>query len=175
MAKKLPNVVFRTRVRDESIGGPNPFTWKDVSTHDIFSGKRVLVFSLPGAFTPTCSTFQLPGFEKNYNKIKNMGIDEVYVMAVNDSFVMNKWVKDQCVKNVKVIPDGNGELTDSLGMLVEKTNLGFGKRSWRFAFVANNGNIEKEFVEPGKRNNADDDPYGQTSPETVMAYLESVK
>ena len=90
---KIPKVTFKTRVRDDSIDGPNPFRWEDKTTDDYFKGKRVVLFSLPGAFTPTCSTYQLPGFEENYNKIKDLGIDEIYCMSVNDSFVMNAWAK----------------------------------------------------------------------------------
>jgi peroxiredoxin len=169
----VPNVTFKTRVRDDSIDGPNPYRWQDVTTKDYFDGKRVLVFSLPGAFTPTCSTYQVPGFEENYNKIRDLGIDEIYCVSVNDSFVMNKWAKDQCVERIKMIPDGNGQFTRQMGMLVEKENLGFGARSWRYAMVVDNGVVEEWFEEPGRRDNADDDPYGVTSPESVLAYLES--
>ena len=96
---KLPNVTFHTRVRDESIEGPNPFRWEDKTTADYFAGKRVILFSLPGAFTPTCSTYQLPGFEKGFEEFKSQGIDEIYCMSVNDSFVMNKWAQDQKLEN----------------------------------------------------------------------------
>jgi|SRR5210317_2268139 len=169
---RVPDVTFKMRVRDESIGGDNPFRWADVTTDDIFDGKRVLVFSLPGAFTPTCSTFQVPGFEQNYEKIQALGVDEVYVIPVNDTFVMRKWMLDQNVCKIKYIPDGNGEFTRKMGMLVDKSNLGFGYRSWRYAMVVNNGVIEKLFSEPGFCDNADEDPYGETSPQTVMEYLE---
>lgn len=169
---KVPTVVFLTRIRDESLEGPNPYRWKPVLTSNYFDNKRVLVFSLPGAFTPTCSTYQVPEFEKNYQKIKNLGIDEIYCISVNDSFVMNKWAKDQNITNIKMLPDGNAEFTDKMGMLVEKLNLGFGLRSWRYAMVVNNGEVEQWFEEPGRRDNADDDPYGVTSPESVLAYLE---
>jgi len=173
MTKRVPNVTFKTRVRDESIGGDNPFKWQDVTSDDLFANKRVIVFSLPGAYTPTCSTYQLPGFENNAGKFRELGIDEIYVLSVNDSFVMNKWIQAQGVKNIKPIPDGNGEFTKAMDMLVDKSNLGFGHRTWRYAMVVDNGEIEKMFVEPGKRDNADDDPYGESSPETVMKYLES--
>lgn len=169
---KIPNVVFQTRVRDESIEGPNPYRWKPVLTSDYFDDKRVLVFSLPGAFTPTCSTYQVPGFEKMYQQIRDLGIDEVYCISVNDSFVMNKWAKDQNINNIKMIPDGNGEFTRQMGMLVQKLNLGFGLRSWRYAMIVDNGVVEQWFEEPGRRDNADEDPYGVTSPENVLAYLE---
>ena len=102
-------------------------------------GKRVVLFSLPGAFTPTCSTYQLPGFEENYDKIRNQNIDEVYCISVNDAFVMNAWAKSQQVENVKVIPDGSGNFTRYMGMLIGKNHLGFGMRSWRYMCVINDG------------------------------------
>jgi thioredoxin-dependent peroxiredoxin len=170
---KLPHVIFKTRVRDDSIDGPNPFRWQDMSTDQYFKGKRVVVFSLPGAFTPTCSTMQVPGFEENYNTIKELGVDEIYCVSVNDSFVMNKWAKDQCVKRIKMIPDGSGRFTRYMGMLVDKDNLGFGMRSWRYAMVVDNGVVEKFFEEPGRTDNYDQDPYGETSPENIITYLKS--
>jgi peroxiredoxin len=171
---KLPNVTFKTRVRDESVGGPNPFRWQDMTTADYFGGKRVILFSLPGAFTPTCSTYQLPGFEDNFEKFKSLGIDEIYCLSVNDSFVMNQWAKAQDIKNVKVIPDGSGEFTRKMGMLVEKDNLGFGARSWRYAAIVKDGVVEAWFEEPGLMDNCPEDPYGESSPETLLAYLEKV-
>lgn len=168
----VPAVTFKTRVRDESIGGDNPFKWQDLTTSDIFLGNRVVVFSLPGAFTPTCSTYQVPGFEGLYDKIIAQGVDEVYVVSVNDTFVMRKWMIDQNVEKIKFIPDGNGEFTRQLGMLVDKCNLGFGNRSWRYAMVVDNGVIEKWFEEPGRCDCANDDPYGETAPERVLEYLE---
>jgi peroxiredoxin len=171
----LPEVQFQYRVGDERpengscpIGGE--FVGK--TTDELFGNKRVIVFSLPGAFTPTCSTYQLPGFEENYETIKNNDVDEIYVSSVNDSFVMNAWAKHLGIQNVKVIPDGNGELAESLGMLIDMSAVGFGKRSRRFAVIINDGVVEKAFVEPEA--SADNpDPYGETSPENVMEYLSS--
>jgi peroxiredoxin len=169
---KPPCVVFRTRVRDESIEGPNPFRWEDVTSDSLLKGKRVVLFSLPGAFTPTCSTYQLPGFEKHYEEIKSMGIDEVYCMSVNDAFVMNAWAKQQELKHVKVIPDGSGNFTRFMGMLVGKNHLGFGNRSWRYMAVINDGVVEKWWQEPGINNDGDDeDPYIETTPENCVEYL----
>jgi len=171
--KRVPSVVFKIRVPDTSgAGRENPFVWKDSPTSEFFQSKRVLVISLPGAFTPTCSTYQVPNFEKNYNKIKNLNIDEIYVISVNDAFVMRKWRIDQNVEKIKFIPDGNGQFTRHMGMLVDKSNLGFGMRSWRYAMVVDHGIIEKMFVEPGYSDNASKDPYGETSPENVINYLE---
>lgn len=144
------------------------------TTNDYFDNRRVVVFGLPGAFTPTCSEQQLPGFEKLYKQITSCGIDDVYCVSVNDSFVMNAWFKQLKIKKVKAIPDGNATFTEGLGFLVEKINLGFGKRSWRYAMVLNNGTVEKLFVEKGQANNVSDDPYTESSPEKVLEYLNSV-
>lgn len=170
----VPSVTFKTRVGDtppEAGGCPIGGVWKDVTSADVFSGKKVVVFSLPGAFTPTCSTYQLPGFEENFSKFQEMGVSDIYCISVNDSFVMNAWADQLGIKNVKVLSDGNGEFTRQIGMLVEKSNLGFGYRSWRYAMVVDNGEVEAWFEEPGRRDNADSDPYGETSPDNVMAHL----
>lgn len=172
---KLPDVTFHTRVRDEAIEGSNPFRWEDKTTADYFAGKRVILFSLPGAFTPTCSTYQLPGFENGYAEFKEKGIDDIYCMSVNDSFVMNKWAKDQGLENVKVIPDGSGEFTRKMGMLVDKENLGFGMRSWRYAAIVNNGVVEAWFEEPGLMDNCPEDPYGVSSPDNLKKHLDEAK
>jgi len=147
----------------------NEFVTK--TTNDLFSKKRVVIFGLPGAFTPTCSSFQLPGFEKEYNEIISQGIDEVYCVSVNDPFVMNAWAKDQGIENVKLIPDGNAYLTRSLGMTVMKSNLGFGIRSWRYAAVYNDMKLEKDFVEFGMHDNVEEDPYEVSTPENILTYL----
>ena len=169
--EQVPNVVFKTRVRDESIGGDNPFKWQDVTTSDIFAGKRVIVFSLPGAFTPTCSTSHLPGYDAAYDQIKALGIDEVYCLSVNDAFVMYQWGKNMGVKNVKLLPDGNGEFSRKMGMLVEKSNLGFGMRSWRYSMVIKDGNVEKIFAEAGYGDNCETDPFEVSDVDTMLAYL----
>ena len=141
------------------------------TSSELFDGKRVVIFSLPGAFTPTCSAYQLPGFEEIYDDFIGSGIDDIYCISVNDGFVMNAWAQDQNIEKVKLIPDGNAYFTRSMGMLVNKLNLGFGDRSWRYAMLVNNGIIEKLWVEEGKCDNADTDPYDMTTPETVMLYL----
>ena len=143
------------------------------TTADLFDGKRVVIFSLPGAFIPTCSAYQLPGFEEKYEEFAALGIDAIYCVSVNDGFVMNAWAQDQNIEKVKLIPDGNAYFTRSMGMLVNKSNLGFGPRSWRYAAVVDDGVIEKLFVENGQRDNADTDPYEATTPETVFEYVKS--
>ena len=142
------------------------------TTSELFSGKRVVIFSLPGAFTPTCSAYQLPGFEDRFEEFVQLGIDNIYCISVNDGFVMNAWAKDQGIEKVKLIPDGNAYFTRSMGYLVNKSNLGFGQRSWRYAAVINNGIIEKLFLEEGFRDNADTDPYEESTPEKVLEYLQ---
>ena len=171
----IPKCVFKTRVPknpEASWQERKGWNWKDISTDDYFSNKRVIVFSLPGAFTPTCTEKQLPGFEEHYDEIRNLGVDEIYCISVNDSFVMNAWAKREEIENVKVIADGNGEFTRMMGMLVDKQHLGFGQRSWRYAMIVDNGKIEKMWIEPGINNAGEDmDPYGETSPENVIEYL----
>ena len=168
IGRKVPQVTFRTRVRDESIGGDNPFRWQDVTTDDYFKGKKVVLFSLPGAFTPTCSTYQLPDFEKLFPEFQAKGVDAIYCLSVNDAFVMNAWAKSQNLQNVKVIPDGSGEFTRKMGMLVHKDNLGFGDRSWRYAALVEDGVVTKWFEEPGFEDNCGSDPYGESSPQNVL-------
>lgn len=165
------NVVFKTRVRDETVEGPNPFRWQDVKSSELFKDKRVVLFALPGAFTPTCSNYQLPTYEKLYKDFKKAGIDEIYCLSVNDAFVMYQWGRQQKVKNVKLIPDGSGKFTDKMGMLVKKDNLGFGLRSWRYAVVVNNGIVEHLFSEKGMKNNIETDPYEVSAPEYVLSWL----
>jgi len=173
----LPQVTFPTRVRNDELGGDNPFEWRQVSSSFLFGGKdlkkRVVVFSLPGAFTPTCSTYQLPDFEKlaAEGKFAEYGIDDIYCISVNDSFVMNCWAKDQNLEHVKVVPDGSGEFTRKMGMLVDKSNLGFGMRSWRYAMIVKDGVVEEFLPEPGFEDNHGEDPYGVSSPQNVLRVL----
>lgn len=143
------------------------------TTAELFNDKRIIIFSLPGAFTPTCSAYQLPGFEEKYDDFLGLGIDDIYCISVNDGFVMNAWSQDQNIEKVKLIPDGNAYFTRSMGMLVSKSNLGFGLRSWRYAAIVENGIVEKMFVEEGMRDNADSDPYEASTPEVVYEYVKS--
>ena len=131
IARQIPDVVLKTRVRDESIGGDNPFRWQDLRVRDAFAGKKVVLFSLPGAFTPTCSNEQCPAFERLYDDLRAAGADEVYCIAVNDAFVMYQWGKHLGLERVKLLPDGSGHFTRRMGMLIDKDHLGFGLRSWR--------------------------------------------
>ena len=176
---KIPKVIFRVREGDTStdeaicaIGGK----WINKSTDEYFKGKRVILFSLPGAFTPTCSSQQLPGFEKNATKFKDLGIDEIYCCSVNDSYVMNAWAKKMNISNVKVIPDGSGLFTKYMGMLISKDHDGFGQRSWRYMAIINDGIVEKWWQEPGINNSgSDEDPYVETTPENSISYLSEAK
>lgn len=173
MKQQVPNVTFKTRVRDESIEGDNPFRWQDVTTDDIFKGKKVALFSLPGAFTPTCSSTHLPRFEELHGELKAEGIDEIYCISVNDAFVMFQWGKHMGVKNVKLLPDGNGEFTRKMGMLVDKSNLGFGMRSWRYAMVVDNGEVQKLWAEAGYADNCPTDPFETSDADTVLKWLKN--
>lgn len=175
MRDKVPNVVFKARVRDESVEGPNPFRWQDLTTEGIFGGKRVVLFALPGAFTPTCSSTHLPKYEELYEEFKALGVDQVICLSVNDAFVMFQWGKQQGVKNIFLLPDGNGEFTRKMGMLVNKENLGFGMRSWRYSMVVDNLKIEKMFIEDEYGDNCPIDPFAVSDAETMLAYLKEAK
>ena len=170
--RPIPDVVLKTRVRDESIGGPNPFRWQDLSVRDEFAGKRVVVFSLPGAFTPTCSNEQCPNFERLFDEFRAQGIDDVYCISVNDAFVMYQWGKNLGLRKVKLLPDGSGQFTRRMGMLINKDHVGFGMRSWRYAMVVDDNVITHWFEEPGINDvGADEDPYGATAPEKLLEAL----
>ena len=174
---KVPYTNFKTRSGDDTAIGGCGFIggeWKEIDTPMIFDGKKIVVFALPGAFTPTCSNYQLPDFNRLYDQFKKEGIDNIYCISVNDSFVMNAWAQDQKLENVKVIPDGNGQFTQEMGMLCQKRDKCFGQRSWRYAMIVNNGVVEKMFVEPGKTDDTPEDPYGESSPENVLKYLQSL-
>jgi Peroxiredoxin len=154
---------------------PNPFRWQDRTTQELFAGKRVVVFSLPGAFTPTCSSTHLPRYEELYEEIKAQGVDEILCISVNDAFVMFQWGKAQGAEKVFLLPDGNGEFTRKMGMLVDKSNLGFGLRSWRYSMVVNDCAIEKIFVEPDFSDNCPTDPFEVSDADTMLAYLKEAK
>lgn len=156
--KKIPLATFKTRANGD---------WVDINSADIFDHKTVIVFSLPGAFTPTCSSTHVPRYEELYDTFKAQGVDEIYCVAVNDAFVMNAWKEDEGVKNVKFLPDGNGEFTKEMGMLVEKNDIGFGSRSWRYAMLVKNGVVEKIFSEPQKAG----DPFEVSDADTMLAYI----
>lgn len=166
---RVPEVTFRTRVQTDQAPG---FTWKDTTSRQIFAGRRVAVFAVPGAFTPTCSSTHLPGYEMEYDKIRAQGVDEVYCLSVNDSFVMGAWFTTQDITRVKALPDGSGEFSRKMGMLVDKDNLGFGLRSWRYSMVVTDGVIEMMWVEPGLRDNHEGDPFVVSDAQTLLKYLE---
>lgn len=158
--QNVPAVTFKTRDNDQ---------WLDVTTEQIFANKTVVVFSLPGAFTPTCSSTHLPRYNELASVFKENGVDDIVCISVNDTFVMNAWLADQDAENITVLPDGNGEFTQGMGMLVDKQELGFGKRSWRYSMLVKNGVIEKMFIEaqePG-------DPFAVSDAETMLNYINS--
>lgn len=173
-SETLPNVTFKTRVRDESVEGDNPYRWQDQSTQDIFAGKKVVLFSLPGAFTPTCSSNHLPRYDELFEQFQALGVDQVVCVSVNDAFVMFQWGKHQDNKNIFLLPDGNGEFTRKLGMLVDKSNIGFGMRSWRYSMLVDDCKIEKMFVEPEFSDNCPTDPFEVSDADTMLAHLQGV-
>ena len=156
--QRVPDVTFRVRQNNQ---------WINITTDDLFAGKTVIVFSLPGAFTPTCSSTHLPGYNELAPAFKENGVDSILCLSVNDTFVMNEWAKDQDVGNITLIPDGNGEFTEGMGMLVDKTDLGFGKRSWRYSMLVKDGVIEKMFIEPEEPG----DPFKVSDADTMLKYI----
>ena len=156
---RVPNVSFRVRENNQ---------WKSVSTAELFGGKTVVVFSLPGAFTPTCSSTHLPRYNELAPAFAANGVDAILCVSVNDTFVMNEWAKDQEADNIVLVPDGNGEFTEGMGMLVDKSNLGFGKRSWRYSMLVKDGVVQKAFIEPEKEG----DPFEVSDADTMLKYLD---
>lgn len=175
MTTHVPEATFKTRVRDEAVGGDNPYRWEEKTTADIFGGKKVVVFSLPGAFTPTCSSNHLPRYDELYEEFQSQGVDAIVCVSVNDAFVMFKWGQDQGNKNIFLLPDGNGEFTRKMGMLVDKSNIGFGMRSWRYSMLVNDGVIEKLFSEAGYCDNGETDPFEVSDADTMLAYLKGTE
>lgn len=156
--KRVPATTFRSR-RDHE--------WVDITTDDLFKGKTVIVFSLPGAFTPTCSSSHVPRYNQLAAEFASHGVDEILCVSVNDAFVMNEWQRAQKADRVRFIPDGNGEFTAAMGMLVDKEELGFGKRSWRYSMLVKDGIIEKMFIE----SEAPGDPFDVSDADTMLAYI----
>ena len=156
--QKVPNVTFHTRQNSQ---------WVDVTTDDLFKGKTVVLFSLPGAFTPTCSSTHVPRYNQLADAIKAQGVDDIICMSVNDTFVMNEWKEAEATDKLTFVPDGNGEFTAGMGLLVDKNNLGFGKRSWRYSMLVKDGVIQKMFIEPEK----DGDPFEVSDADTMLSYI----
>ena len=173
-ALMCPYVIFKTRVGDDKIVGGGCAiggAWKDVTTEELFNNKRIIIFSLPGAYTPTCSSQQLPGYEEKYDELRKF-VHEIYCISVNDAFVMNAWFRDQNISKVKPIGDGEGIFTKNMNMLVNKPKQGFGMRSWRYSALVEDGKIVKMFVEKGKNDNSDDnDPFEVSDAVTMLNFL----
>lgn len=169
--ERVPDVVFHTRVRNEALGGDNPFEWKDVTSAELFDGRRVVVFGVPGAFTPACSEHHLPGFERHYDDLRKLGVDAVLCVSVNDAFVMYQWARSRAIEKVFMLPDGNGDFTRRMGLLVERKAQGMGMRSWRYAMLVEDGTIVKMFAEPGVRDNPQGVGLTVSSAETMLEWL----
>ena len=168
----IPMVEFNKRSIPE---GETDYTWVQETSEDIFAGKRVVIFSLPGAFTPTCSSTHLPGYEAKYDELLEQDVDEVYCLSVNDSFVMNAWFDSLAIEKVKSIADGNGDFTRHMGMLVKKEAVNFGYRSQRYSMVVDNGLVEMIFVEAGKEDNHADDPFDVSDVDSMLTYLTGIR
>ena len=174
IGQTVPDICLKTRVRDDSVEGPNPFRWQDVQTGALFGKGRHVVFSLPGAFTPTCSNSQLPGFEQLAGEFKAAGVEAIHCISVNDAFVMYQWGKTQGVEHINLLPDGSGAFTRRMGMLINKDHVGFGLRSWRYAMVIDDGVVAQMFIEPGINDDGENgDPYGETAPEPILAWVKA--
>lgn len=156
--KKVPQVTFKLRENNE---------WVATSSAELFDNKTVVVFSLPGAFTPTCSSTHLPRYEELAPVFKANGVDSILCVSVNDGFVMEAWGKDQNVANVRPIADGNGEFTEGMGMLVDKSAIGFGKRSWRYSMLVKDGVVAKMFIEP----DVEGDPFLVSDADTMLDFI----
>lgn len=167
----VPDVVFHTRARNPELGGDNPFEWQDLSSQELFSGQKVVLFALPGAFTPACSETHLPGYEQHHDALRAAGIDRVICLSVNDAFVMFQWAKAQGVEKVYMLPDGNAEFTRKMGMLVDRSGQGMGMRSWRYSMLAEDGEIVKVFAEPGFRDNPAGVPVKDSGAETMLEFI----
>ena len=156
--QQVPQVTFHTRHNHE---------WIDVTSDEIFKGRTIVVFALPGAFTPTCSSTHVPRYNQLAPLLRQHGVDEVVCISVNDPFVMNEWRREQKADNVRFLPDGNGDFTRGMGMLVAKNDLGFGDRSWRYSMLVKDGVIEKMFIEPDQPG----DPFEVSDADTMLAYI----
>jgi len=135
---KLPDV----KLIKVTEGGPDA-----VQTSDYFAGKKIALFSVPGAFTPTCSAKHLPGFVEKASELKAKGIDEIACTAVNDAFVMGAWGKASGSDDITMLSDGNGELAEAVGLVMDGSGFGMGKRGQRFSMVINDGVVEQLNVE----------------------------
>lgn len=168
---RIPDVVFHTRVRNDALEGDNTFEWKDVTSADVFAGRRVVLFAVPGAFTPACSDSHLPGFEQHYDDFRALGVDAVVCLAVNDAFTLFQWAKTRSIEHVIMLPDGNGDFTRRMGMLVRRERHGMGLRSWRYAMLVEDGVIAKLFAEPDLRDDPDGVGLTVSDAATMLAYL----
>jgi peroxiredoxin len=170
----VPDAVFHTRVRSDTRGRSNPFEWKQLTSDDVFAGKRIVFFAVPGAFTPACSETHLPGYERLHDAFVAKGIDSVVCLSVNDAFVMHQWAISRDVRKVLMLPDGNAEFTRKMGMLVERTSNGMGLRSWRYSMLVEDRTIAKLFIEPAFRDNPPGIPVETSGAETMLDHLKAI-
>lgn len=169
---RVPEVTFHIRAEISEAPG---FEWRKLTSRDVFSNRRVVVFAVPGCFTPTCTSTHLPGYEAAHARIAEYGIDDIYCISVNDAYTMNAWFSAQGVNNIKSLPDGSGEFARKLGFLVDKSNQGMGMRSWRYSMCVRDSIVEALFAEPGLADNTDTDPFVASDAETMIKYLETAR
>lgn len=167
----VPDATFHTRVRNDALGGPNPYEWKLLTSDDIFAGQRVVLFGVPGAFTPACSDSHLPGYERAHDDFAALGVDRVACLSVNDAFVMFQWAKSRDIEKVFMLPDGNGEFSRKMGMLVDRSTNGMGLRSWRYSMLVEDRAIVRMFVEPGFRDNPPGVPVQVSDAGTMLDWM----
>ena len=169
---RIPEVTFHIREATDQMPG---YEWRKKTTRDLFASKRVVLFAVPGCYTPTCTSAHLPGYENAHSEMRSLDIDEVYCVSVNDSYTMNAWFNSQGIEHVKAIPDGSGEFTRKMGFLIDKSNQGMGMRSWRYSMVIADGVVEYLFAEPGMADNVDEDPFVVSDADTMLHYLRQYK
>jgi thioredoxin-dependent peroxiredoxin len=171
----VPGSIFYTRIRNDALGGPNPFEWKELSTEDIFKGNRIVLFAVPGAFTPACSESHLPGYEQLHDELIDAGADRIVCLAVNDAFVMHQWALSREIRKVFMLPDGNGDFTRKMGMLVKRSTTGMGMRSWRYSMFVDDRKIMKLFAEDGFADEPPGVPVQSSGADNMLAYLRSLR
>ena len=171
IGRQVPEAVFHTRVRNDALEGPNPYEWRQLTSGDVFGGRNVVLFALPGAFTPACSDSHLPGYEASYDAFRALGVDEVVCLAVNDAFTTFQWARAHEISRVFMLPDGNGDFTRLMGMLVSRRKTGMGYRSWRYSMHVVDGEIRRFFAEPGFRDEPDGVPVGVSAAGVMLDEL----
>lgn len=156
--EQVPSVTF-AEMKDGNV--------HNLPSAELFGGRRVIVFALPGAFTPTCSTAHVPGYVALLNEFKDAGVDDVVCLSVNDPFVMEAWQRSEKADGIHFVADPFGKFTQAMGMSIDHSEAFLGTRSWRYSMLVNDGKIEKMFIEPNKPG----DPFEVSDAETMLRHL----